>query len=109
MRYSLANTTEANQAFTYLTDLVGKGALVDVKKVSANRSLRQNAYLHVTFGIFGLATGFDIDESKNIYKRYANPRLYIYKKRGMPFLRSSADLTVEEMTISIERSKYHLK
>lgn len=103
MRYNLGNKGEAVKAFEYLTSLVGKDSLVDIKRVSPSRSLRQNAYLYVTFGIFGLATGFDTDESKNIYKRYANPRLYVYKKRGVPFLKSSTDLTVEEMTISIER------
>jgi hypothetical protein len=103
VKYNTDKIEEATAAFVYLTDLVGKHALVEVKKISPTRSLRQNAYLHLTFGIFGLETGYDIQEAKTIYKRVVNPNLYTYEKNGNKFLKSSKYLTTEEMTISIDR------
>lgn len=103
MKYALSNKEEAEKAFTYLTELTGKESMVEIIKVSPKRSLNQNSYLHVTFGIFALETGYTTDEAKTIYKRLANPAIYVYKKNDQTFLRSSADLTVSEMTTSIER------
>lgn len=103
MRYNLTLPVEAEKALDRLTELVGKGAEVEIKHVRKVRSLQQNAFLHLTFGIFGLATGYDVAESKVIYKRLANPELYIYEKNGQMFLKSSAGLTTKEMSDSIDK------
>lgn len=106
MRYNLDTTDEAHRAFSYLNKLVCKHARVDIKKVDPKRSLNQNAYLHLTFGIFAVQYGEPsrIAVKQIHYKKYANPDLYIAKsKDGDLFLRSSADLTTTEMTKSIDR------
>lgn len=103
MKYNLASTVERDKAFQYLTELSAIECVVEVKKVNPKRSLLQNNYLHLTFGIFGMETGYDVHEAKTIYKRIANPEIYIYEKKGQKFLRSSADLTTKEMTDSIDR------
>ena len=103
MKYDTKNIKEATEAFEYLTKLSGQEALVEVKKINPKRSLNQNSYLHLTFGIFGLETGYSLEEAKTIYKRYANPSIYVYEKNGAKFLRSSADLDTQEMTITIDK------
>lgn len=102
MNYNLNSIQEADKAFSYLTDLVGKQALVEIKKISPKRSLSQNSYLHLLISYFGLHFGYTIDEAKAIYKEI-NSNLYKYEKKGRVFWRSSADLTKEEMASSIDR------
>ena len=102
MRYDLSKESDMSSAADYLAKLAASHSTVNITKVNPKRSLNQNAYLHLTFGIFGLETGWSIAESKIIYKRYACPRLYLYEKGGIPFVKSSADLDTKEMTDSID-------
>lgn len=103
MKYNLANQSESQRAAEYLTTLQEKQAIVEIKKVSPRRSLNQNAFLHLLLSAFGAHFGYSNVESKTIYKREVNPDIYIYEKNGQKFLRSSADLTKEEMMKSIDR------
>jgi hypothetical protein len=106
VKYNLKNKAEASKAFEYLTDLVGKESLVEVKKISQKRTLNQNSYFHLLLGIYGLETGSDIEYAKALYK-WVNKNLY-YKKFRLGdevflHIRSSADLTKEEMQKSIDK------
>lgn len=103
MRFNTAIPYEAKRASEYLRRLHEKKNIVEVKRVSPVRSLSQNSYLHLTFSVFGLELGYEAAEAKVIYKRLVNPELYIYKKNGQVFLRSSAELTTKEMSDSIEK------
>lgn len=100
MKYNLASEAETTAALTYVTDLAAKGALVEVKKVSPRRSLNQNSYLHLLIGAFGAHFGYTLEEAKYIYKEISKD-IYQYQKKGRTFMRSSADLTKEEMAKSI--------
>jgi hypothetical protein len=102
MKFNLDNETEANEAFEYLTELVGKHALAEVVKVSPKRSLNQNSYLHLIIAAFGNHFGYTAEEAKLVYK-YLNAEIYRYKKKSLTFWRSSADLTKDEMTITIDK------
>lgn len=102
MKYNLTNKEEAEKAFSYLTELVGKHALVEVKKISPKRSLPQNAYLHLLLGYFGLHFGYDLEEAKQVYKE-VNASTYKYTKKGRTFWKSSASLTKEEMAATIDK------
>ena len=102
MKYNLAVVAEAEKAFNYLAELVGKEAIAEVKKISPTRSLNQNSYLHLIISAFGVHFGYTLDEAKIIYKEI-NKSLYQYDKKGRTFYRSSADLTKEEMAESINK------
>ena len=102
MKFNLANKPEAERAFEYLSELVGKESLAEVKKISPTRSLNQNSYLHLIISAFGVHFGYTLDEAKIIYKEI-NKSLYQYDKKGRTFYRSSADLTKEEMAESIDK------
>ena len=102
MIYNLAIPAEAEKAFTYLTELVGKDAVAEISKVSPKRSKSQNSYLHLIIGAFAQHFGYTLAEAKLIYKE-VNKDLYAYEKKGRTFWRSSADLAKDEMAKSIDR------
>ena len=106
MKYNTFIPDEKKQAMSYFMRLVNKKVIIEVKKVSPGRTLHQNSYLHLLLGAYGVHFGYTLEEAKIVYKRDINPSLYVYKKeiagRSMAFLRSSADLTKEEMMISID-------
>ena len=102
MKFNTASTSEADRAFEYLTELVGRHSIVDVKKVSPVRSLSQNNYLHLLLGAFGSHFGYSLEESKQVYKEL-NKDIYGYKKKGRTFYRSSAELSKEDMAKTVDR------
>lgn len=105
MKYNLAIKDEKKAAMSYFMTLANKKCLVEVKKISPKRSLNQNSYLHLLIGAFGVHFGFTLEEAKIIYKDI-NASIYKYTKEvagfRTVFYRSSADLSVEEMTKSID-------
>ena len=103
MKFNTAIPGEAKEAAGYFKKLYEKKNVVEVKKVSPNRSLNQNAYLHLLIGAFAQHFGYTADEAKTIYKREVNPNLYVYEKNGAKFLRHSSDLSKEDMAKSIDR------
>lgn len=101
MKYSLKNAAEVERAKEYLATLIEKKSIVEIKKVSPKRSLNQNNYLHLLLGAFGEHFGYTLEEAKLIYKEL-NANIYAYNKKNRKFWKSSADLSVEEMTKSID-------
>ena len=76
------------------------------------RTIRQNDYLHLLLGALALETGTTLAYAKEqYYKREANAALFVRVRRDewlqkdVEVLRSSRDLTKEEMTFSIQRLK----
>lgn len=108
MKFDLSIESESQKAVEYFNKLEDQKSLIELKKVSPKRSLSQNNYLHLLIGYFAQNFGYTAAEAKLVYK-YINSNLYCYKKKiyeGRPpfmFIRSSADLTVDEMTKSIDR------
>lgn len=102
MKYNTAIEKERDEAFEYLTKLSASDSLVEILKVSPRRSLKQNAYLHLLCGAFGDHFGYSLEEAKMVYKEI-NKNIYYYKKKERVFVRSSADLTIDEMKESIDR------
>lgn len=102
MKYNLAVKVEKSEAFRYFMVLANKKSLVEIKKLSPKRTLYQNSYLHLIIAAFGAHFGYTAPEAKIIYKE-VNPDTYLYEKKGRKFLRSSADLTKEEMAKTIDR------
>ena len=101
MKYNLANKQEKSDAFSYFMKLANKKSLIEVKKINPVRTINQNNYLHLIIGYFGLHFGYTIEEAKAIYKEI-NSGIYAYTKKGRTFYRSSTDLTVDEMSQTID-------
>lgn len=102
MKYNLADPAESVQALDYLVNLIKQGKIAEVKKISPRRSLSQNNYLHLLLGAFGQHFGYTMEEAKLIYKDLNND-IYSYTKKDRSFYRSSADLTTEEISKTIDR------
>ena len=109
MIFDLRNEYQIPKFKEYVNKLFREKALVEVKKKLPNRTLAQNSYLHLLLGYFGSEYGCSLDEVKiDFYKRTCNRDLFERKminKSGkeVTYLRSSAELTTGEMTLSIDR------
>lgn len=103
MKYDLSKHKELHDAFQHLTELGGKEAIVEIKRIRPPRTLRQNNYLHLLLGAFAANFGFTLEEAKILFKREVNPDLFVYEKRGQKFLRSTADIDSALMTKAIDR------
>lgn len=109
MTYNLTNTFDQQSARTYLDSLIKKGAKINITERRPKRTIAQNSYLHLLLGYFASQTGDTLDWVKQRYYKYlCNPDLFVRSREdkylgNVTYLRSSADLTTEEMTMAIER------
>lgn len=93
---------DKQKAISYFEALINKECVFELTEKKPKRSYKQNSYLHLLLGLFGLELGYTIEESKELYKRL-NKNIYEYEKNGLTFYRSSADLDTKEMTDSIDK------
>lgn len=109
MIYDLKNPYDIGKFKDRVVELVNQRAVVDLTKKNPNRSLSQNAYLHLILGFFAVEYGCSLDEVKlDFFKRKCNKEIFerrVTNKQGIEIttLRSSADLDTMEMTTAIER------
>lgn len=110
MLYNLSNPLDANNARTRLEMLTKKGVIVEMTEKKQKRSLSQNSYLHLILGYFASQTGNTLEWVKQqYYKRLCNPDIYIAERydsileKKVRYVRSSASLTTDEMSLSIDR------
>ena len=110
MTYNLSVQLHRMQFLARVNSLIAKNATVELRECTG-RSLGQNRYLHLIIGAVAMDTGVTLEYCKaEYYKKLANRAIFL-TYRDDPFagkvevLRSSRDLTVEEMTESINRFK----
>lgn len=110
MLYDLSNPLQAENFKLRCNLLYQKKAIVELNEKRPQRSLSQNKFLHAALGYFGMQTGYTLEETKDmIFKQVCNIDLFVVYKTNkftgeqMKMLRSSADLTTEEMTLAIDR------
>lgn len=108
MLYDLNNPLDRERFKRRCNALFKKQGIVELSERTA-RSNQSNRYLHLILGYLAMETGNTLDYAKEIfYKRNANPRLFVQKKQDdilgeVEYLRSSATLTQEEFSESIDR------
>lgn len=111
MTYDLTNEAQAAQFKARCNDLYAKKAIVNLTEKRPQRSLSQNAYMHLAIRYFAARKGYTAEEVKEWYfKQWVNPDIFqseavIDKITRGPRVRtrSSASLTSEEMTTAIDR------
>jgi len=112
MLYDLSNPLARESFKLKCNMLYSKGVIVELTE-KKTRTLSQNSYLHVILAYFGQQYGESAEYVKtNLFKRAWNPDLFVRSKVDpilgeIRYLRSSADLTKEEMTTAIERFRNH--
>ena len=110
MLYDLSNDLHAENFKRRCNLLYKKRCVVDLTEKKPQRTARQNGYLHAALGYFGMQFGYSSEEVKQWYfKETCNRELFVREIRdrftgeSRIKLRSSADLSTEEMTLAIER------
>lgn len=109
MLFDLRNEYQLPKFKQYVNRLYSERAVVEVRKKHPTRTLSQNSYLHLLLGYFASQYGCSTDEAKvDFYKRLCNRDLFERQAvnrmgRDVKRLRSSAELSTAEMTLSIER------
>ena len=111
MWFNLKNVFELETFRVKVAKLESKGAMVELKE-KRGRSLKQNAYLHLLLSAFGLQYVYSLDEVKtHFYKLVVNKDIFLregidkFTGECYKYLRSSADLTKDEMRKSISDFK----
>lgn len=112
MLYDLRNPLDGERFKKRIQRLLDRGdATVELTEKKPQRSRAQNSYLHLLLGELALQTGNTIEWVKvEYYKKSCNRDLFVTRRAdkmlgSAEVLRSSADLTTDEMTLSIERLK----
>ena len=111
--YVLSNPFDAKK-FRERVDalLADKKDVVELTKKHPQRTLAQNAYLHILLGLFAAETGMTIEDVKHeVFKKICNRDIFCYKKtlgKGdkaieIDGVRSSAFIDTEEMATAITR------
>ena len=110
MQYDLSSDFQRKAFLSRAELLLEKGAVVEMTERTF-RTLNQNNYLHLLIGVVAMETGNTLSFTKDVYfKKLVNPDIFCVEKEDrimgrVPVLRSSADLTTEEMSIAIDRFK----
>lgn len=110
MQYNLATDLDQERFVNRANALLQKGVVVELTEKTL-RSPNQNRYLHLLIGIIAMETGVGLEYAKREYfKKLVNKDLFVIKKSDrfageIEDLRSSADLTIEEMSMAIDRFK----
>lgn len=110
MKYDMSNASHREQIQKRLATILEKEkGIVELTEVKPKRTIKQNSYLYLILGLFACEYGESIDYVKEYYFKYAaNKTLFLMEKEDRilgkrKYLRSSSDLTTEEMTLAIER------
>lgn len=110
MLYDNSNPLQKANFLARANLLAERGEVVELRS-KRQRSLNQNAYLHVIIGYFAVMYGEASDYIKEEYfKKLVNPDTFIVARKLDKFTnrerivcRSTSDLTVEEMSVCIDR------
>jgi hypothetical protein len=110
MQYDLTSDFQRKAFLSRVDNLLEKGSLVELTE-KAVRTKGQNNYLHLLLGVVAMETGNTLADVKEYYfKEICNSDLFHrqhFDKLGncIDSVRSSADLTKEEMSMAIDRFK----
>lgn len=109
MWFNLKNVFELEKFRAKVAEFESKGAMVELKE-KRGRSLNQNAYCHLAISYFALQIGLPMQEVKDAYfKNYCNHELFARKRYDKilnverEYLRSTTELTKDEMSLAIDR------
>lgn len=110
MLYDLTSEMQRKSFLARVDNLMEKGAVVELTE-KAFRSPNQNRYLHLLIGVVAIETGNTLEDAKKWYfKETCNSDLFHVQHRDkmgnyIDHIRSTAELTKEEMSMAIDRFK----
>lgn len=110
MLYDLTTDFQRKAFLARVDSLLEKGAVVELTEKTF-RSKNQNNYLHLLLGVVAMETGNTLAFTKEVYfKKLVNPDIFCVMKEDKimgkaQVLKSSADITLQEMSMAIDRFK----
>ena len=110
MVYDLSSEFQRKAFLARVDNLMEKGAVVELTE-KVFRSPNQNRYLHLLIGVVAIETGNTLEDAKKWYfKETCNSDLFHVQHRDkmgnyIDHIRSTAELTKEEMSMAIDRFK----
>ena len=110
MVYDLSSDFQRKSFLARMDNLMEKGAVVELTE-KVFRSPNQNRYLHLLIGVVAIETGNTLEDAKKWYfKETCNSDLFHVQHRDkmgnyIDHIRSTAELTKEEMSTAIDRFK----
>lgn len=110
MLYNTSQPLDKENFLARAQFLADRGDMVELR-TKRQRSLKQSAYLHCLFAYFGSQYGEDAEYVKvEYFKKLVNKEYFVigtsvdnFTGRQKYKLRSTADLTTEEMSVCIDR------
>lgn len=110
MIYNLKNELDTKNARARLELLEKRGSVIEITEKKPRRTISQNSYLHLILSYFAVQTGNTLEWVKQqYYKKYCNPDIFVGEKedrlmgRRIKYIRSSSELSTDEMSLSISR------
>jgi len=111
MKYDLSNPMHRKTLRVKVARILEKpSGIVELRECKQLRSIRQNSYLHLLISYFALQVGERAEDVKReYYKLEANRETFLRSAvsrvtgQRVERLRSSAELTSHEMTLTIDR------
>lgn len=100
MKYDLSIQHDLNKFNARVEKLIADQKKVELKAIKEVRTIKQNAYVHVLFTLYGIEVGLTIEESKTLVKRSCP--FGTYEKNGNKFLIRTRDLNTQQMTEFID-------
>ena len=110
MVYDLSSDFQRKAFLARVANLMEKGTVVELTE-KVFRSPNQNRYLHLLIGVVAIETGNTLEDAKKWYfKDTCNSDLFHVQHRDkmgnyIDHIRSTAELTKEEMSMAIDRFK----
>ena len=110
MQYDLTSDFQRKAFLSRVDNLLEKSVVVELTEKTI-RTRGQNNYLHLLIGVVAMEAGNTLEDAKRWYfKETCNPDLFHrqhFDKLGncIDSIRSTADLTKEEMSMAIDRFK----
>jgi len=106
MKYDLRRSDELRKARARFDQLVEKEKVIELKEITARRSLNQNAWMHMLFTFFAIEFGYRTHEAKTHLKRKCPFMRYEYVNEDTGevehFLRETRRLDKKECSDFIE-------
>lgn len=110
MQYDLTSDFQRKAFLSKVDNLLERGAVAELTEKTF-RSKSQNNYLHLLIGVVAMETGNTLEDVKTLYfKQHCNRDIFCTEVEDkycgkVTRIRSSADLTKEEMSMAIDRFK----
>ena len=112
MIYNPKDPMSRKAAYQTFSECMEGEEIFEITRKKVRRTLPQNSYLHLLLAYFALEYGCRKEYAKlEFYKKTVNPDIFVYPRYDrikdciVEEIRSSKELTKEEMSLSIERFK----